>query len=39
MTPEKIEVAQRMLVEGQDKAVIARTIGVSRPTLYNYLSA
>lgn len=39
MTPEKIEVAQRMLVEGQDKAVIARTIGVSGPTLYNYLSA
>ena len=38
MTPEKVEVARRMLSEGQDKAVIARTIGVSRPTLYNYLS-
>jgi DNA invertase Pin-like site-specific DNA recombinase len=38
MTPEKIEVARRMLADGQDKAVIARTIGVSRPTLYNYLS-
>ena len=39
MTPEKIEVVRRMLDDGQDKAVIARTIGVSRPTLYNYLSA
>jgi len=32
-------VARRMLSEGRGKAVIARTIGVSRPTLYAHLAA
>jgi len=37
MTPEKLDVARRMLAEGIGKAVIARTIGVSRPSLYDHL--
>ncbi len=36
---EKLAVARRMLSEGRGKAVIARTIGVSRPTLYAHLAA
>jgi len=36
---EKLAVARRMLSEGRGKAVIARTIGVSRPTLYAHLEA
>ncbi len=39
MTPEKLAVARRMLDEGKPKSVVARTIGVSRPTLYAHLSA
>lgn len=38
MTAEKLAVARRMLDEGTAKSVIARTIGVSRPTLYAHLS-
>lgn len=38
MTAEKLAVARRMLDEGKPKAVIAKTIGVSRPTLYEHLS-
>jgi len=37
MTPEKLEVARRMLAEGRPKTIIAKTIGVSRPTLYEHL--
>lgn len=37
MTPEKLAVARQMLVAGTPKAVIARTIGVARPTLYDHL--
>jgi DNA invertase Pin-like site-specific DNA recombinase len=37
MTPEKLAVARRMLAEGTAKAVVAQTIGVSRPTLYAHL--
>jgi len=36
---EKLAVARRMLSEGRGKAVIARTIGVSRPRLYAHLAA
>jgi len=36
---EKLAVARRMLSEGRGKAVIARTIGVWRPTLYAHLEA
>jgi len=36
---EKLAVARRMLSEGRGKSVIARTIGVSRPTLYAHLAA
>jgi DNA invertase Pin-like site-specific DNA recombinase len=38
MTPEKLAVAHRMLAEGTAKAVVAQTIGVSRPTLYAHLN-
>lgn len=38
MTPEKLAVARQMLSDGKPKSVIAKTIGVSRPTLYNHLS-
>ena len=38
MTPEKLAVARRMLAEGTAKAVVAQTIGVSRPTLYAHLN-
>lgn len=37
MTPDKLAVARRMLAEGKPKAAIAKTIGVSRPTLYTHL--
>jgi DNA invertase Pin-like site-specific DNA recombinase len=37
MTAEKRAVARRMLAEGAAKAVVAQTIGVSRPTLYAHL--
>ena len=37
MTPEKLAVARQMLAAGTSKAIIARTIGVSRPTLYDHL--
>ena len=36
---EKLAVARRMLSEGRGKALTARTIGVSRPTLYTHLAA
>lgn len=39
MTTEKLAVARRMLDEGKPKAVIAKTIGVSRPPLYAHLAA
>lgn len=38
MTPDKLAVARRMLAEGKSKATVAKTIGVSRPTLYAHLS-
>ncbi len=34
MTPDKLDVARQMLSAGKSKTLIARTIGVSRPTLY-----
>ncbi len=37
MTPEKLTVARQMLAAGTLRAVIARPIGVARPTLYDYL--
>jgi DNA invertase Pin-like site-specific DNA recombinase len=37
MTPEKLAVARQMIEAGATKAVVARTIGVSRPTLYDHL--
>jgi DNA invertase Pin-like site-specific DNA recombinase len=37
MTPDKLAVARQMLAEGRPKSVIAKTIGVSRPTLYEHL--
>lgn len=37
MTPEKLALARRMLDDGKPKAVIAATLGVSRPTLYAHL--
>ena len=39
MTPEKLAVARKMLDDGVPKATVAKTIGVSRPTLYAHLSA
>ena len=39
MTTERLAVARRMLDEGKPKAVIAKTIGVSRPTFYAHLAA
>ena len=39
MTTERLAVARRMLDEGKPKAVIAKTIGVSRPPLYAHLAA
>lgn len=38
MTPEKLAVARQMLDAGPPKAVVAKTIGVSRPTLYAHLA-
>jgi DNA invertase Pin-like site-specific DNA recombinase len=37
MTPDKLEVARRMIAEGKSKAVVATTIGVARSTLYSHL--
>lgn len=37
MTPDKLAVAQQMLHSGASKTLIAETIGVSRPTLYDHL--
>ncbi len=37
MTPEKLTIARQMLDAGTSKAVVAKTIGVSRPTLYAHL--
>jgi len=37
MTPDKLAVAQQMLQSGASKTLIAETIGVSRPTLYDHL--
>lgn len=37
MTPEKLVVARQMLDAGTPKSVVAKTIGVSRPTLYAHL--
>jgi DNA invertase Pin-like site-specific DNA recombinase len=39
MTAEKLAVARRMLDEGKPKSVVAKTIGVSRPTLYAHLAS
>ena len=37
MTPDKLDIARRMLAEGRPKSTIATTIGVSRATLYAHL--
>ena len=37
MTPAKLEIARQMLADGKPKALVAQTIGVSRPTLYKHL--
>ena len=37
--PEKEAVARSMLAEGKKVAVIARTVGVSRQTIYSWLAA
>lgn len=39
MTPAKLQIARQMLDDGKPKALIAQTIGVSRPTLYRHLGA
>ena len=38
MTPDKLAVARQLLAEGKPKAAVAKTIGVSRPTLYAHLA-
>lgn len=38
MTPEKLAIARQMLDAGTPKSVVAKTIGVSRPTLYAHLA-
>jgi DNA invertase Pin-like site-specific DNA recombinase len=38
MTPEKLAVARQMLDAGTPKSIVAKTIGVSRPTLYTHLA-
>jgi len=38
MTADKLAVARALLAEGKSKSAVARTIGVSRPTLYAHLS-
>lgn len=37
MTAEKLAIARRLLAEGHSKTAVAKTIGVSRPTLYAHL--
>ena len=37
MTPHKLAVARQLLAAGQSKTLVAATIGVSRPTLYEHL--
>lgn len=39
MTPENLAVARQMLDSGTPKSVVAKTIGVSRPTLYAHLQS
>jgi DNA invertase Pin-like site-specific DNA recombinase len=39
MTPDKLAIARQMLAEGTVKSVIAKAIGVARPTLYAHLRA
>ncbi len=38
MTPAKLAVARQLLAAGQSKTLVAVTIGVSRPTLYEHLA-
>lgn len=38
MTPDKLDVARAMLAAGRSKADVARTIGVSRSTLYQHMA-
>ncbi len=38
MTAIKLEMARAMLAAGHSKAEVARTIGISRPTLYDHLA-
>lgn len=38
MTPDKLAVARQLLAAGQSKTLVAVTIGVSRPTLYEHLA-
>lgn len=38
MTPHKLAVARQLLAAGQSKTLVAATIGVSRPTLYEHLN-
>jgi len=38
MTADKLAVARQLLAAGQSKTLVAATIGVSRPTLYEHLA-
>lgn len=37
MTADKLDVALAMIAGGHSKVAVARTIGVSRPTLYDHI--
>lgn len=39
LTPEKVEVLRQRAKAGEKKAVLAREFGISRETVYSYLSA
>jgi len=39
MTDEKLDTARQLLADGMSKTAAARTVGVSRPTLYRHLDA
>jgi DNA invertase Pin-like site-specific DNA recombinase len=38
MTPSRIRAAAKLLAEGMDRAEVARSVGVSRATLYRHLA-
>jgi DNA-binding phage protein len=39
LVPEQVEVIKQRLATGAKKAVLARELGISRETLYQYLRA